>query len=51
MIFNETKNYDFILFSKQGLSQLIYLTELTTEHVFENFQGLARLLSPDCGMS
>jgi len=51
MIFNETTNYDFILLSKQGRSQLIFSTELTTEHAFENFQGLARLLSPDCWMS
>jgi len=47
MVFNETTNYDFILLSKQGCTQLIY----STEHVFENFEGLARLLSPDCGMS
>jgi len=37
--FNETTNYDFILLSKQGRTQLIYSTELTTEHVFENFEG------------
>jgi len=37
MVFNENTNYDFILFSKQGRTQLIYSTELTTEHVFENF--------------
>jgi len=46
MVFNENKNYDFILLSKQGRTQLIYSTELTTEHVFENFGGVARLLSP-----
>jgi len=37
--FNETTNHDFILLSKQGRTQLIYSTELTTEHVFENFGG------------
>jgi len=35
MVFKETTNYDFILLSKQGRTQLIY----TTEHVFENFGG------------
>jgi len=35
MVFNEIKNYDFILLSKQGRSQLIY----STDHVFENFAG------------
>jgi len=30
MVFDEITNYDFILFSKQGRSQLIY----STEHVF-----------------
>jgi len=39
MVFNETTNYDFILLSKQDRTQLIYLTEQTTEHVFENFDG------------
>ena len=39
MVFNEITNYDFILRSKQGRSQLIYSTQLTTEHVFENFGG------------
>ena len=34
MVFNENTNYDFILLSKQGRTPLIYLTELTTEHVF-----------------
>ena len=38
-VFNETTNYDFVLLSKQGRTQLIYSTELTTEHVFENFKG------------
>jgi len=36
--FQLTKNYDSSL-SKQGRTQLIYLAELTTEHVFENFGG------------
>jgi len=27
------------LLSKQGRTQLMYSTELTTEHVFENFGG------------
>jgi len=35
--FNENTIYDFILLSKQGRTQLIYSTELTTEHLFENF--------------
>jgi len=39
MVFNENTYYDFILLSKQGRTQLIYSTELTTEHVFENFGG------------
>jgi len=39
MVFNENTNYDFILLSKQERTQLIYSTELTTEHVFENFGG------------
>jgi len=38
MVFNETTNYDFILLSKQGRTQLKYSTELTTEHIFENFE-------------
>ena len=37
MVFNETTNDDFILLSKQGGTQLIYSTELTIEHVSENF--------------
>jgi len=36
MVFYETTNYDFILLSKQGRTQLIYSTELTTEQCFEN---------------
>jgi len=39
MVFNETTNYDFILLSKQGRTQLIYSTEVTTDHFFENFGG------------
>ena len=39
MVFNENTNHDFILLSKQGRTQLVYSTELTTEHVFENFGG------------
>jgi len=35
MVFNQ-KNY-YSLLSKQGRTQLIYSTELTTEHVSENF--------------
>jgi len=34
MVFNETTNYDFILLSKQGRTQLIYSTELTTSDGF-----------------
>jgi len=52
MVFNETTNHDFSLLSKQGRTQLIYLTELTTEHVFENFGGeLPGCSPPDCGTS
>jgi len=39
MVFNETTNYNVNLLSKQGRTQLIYSTKLTTEHVFENFGG------------
>jgi len=39
MVFNENTNHDFILLSKQGRTQLIFSTELHTEHVFENFGG------------
>jgi len=46
MVFNEITNYDFILLSKQGRTQLIHSTELTAEHIFEIFGGIARLLSP-----
>jgi len=42
MVFNETTNYDFILLSKQGRTQLIY----STEHVFENFGGKLPGCSP-----
>jgi len=42
----------FILLSKQGRTQLIYSTELTTEHVFENFGGKLHSCSPpDCRIS
>ena len=34
------------LLSKQGRTQLIYSAELTTEHAFENFGEIARLLLP-----
>jgi len=52
MVFNENTNYDFILLSKQGRTQLIYSTELTTEHVFENFGGGLRGCSlSNCGIS
>jgi len=52
MVFNEITNYDFILLSKQGRSQMIYSTELTTEHVFENFSGELPGCSPlDYGIS
>jgi len=37
MDFDEITNYDFILLSKQGRTQLIYSNELTAEHVFDNF--------------
>ena len=48
MVFNENTNHDFILLSKR--TQLIYSTELTTEHVFENFGGeLPGCSPPDCG--
>jgi len=46
MVFNGTTQYGFTLLSKQGRTQLIYSAELTTEHVFENFGGIARLLYP-----
>jgi len=47
MVFNETTNYDLILLSKQGRTQLIY----STEQVFENFAGDFPGCSFDCGMS
>jgi len=46
MVFKEITNHDFILYSKQRRTELIYSTELTTEHDFENFGGDCRLLSP-----
>jgi len=52
MGFNENTNHDFILLSKQRRTQLIHSTELTTEHVFENFGGeLPGCSSRDCGIS
>jgi len=52
MVFNETTNHDFILLSKQGRTKLIYSTELTSEHVFENFGGELSSCSPhDCRIS
>ena len=51
MVFNENTNHDFILLSKQGRTQLTYSTELTTEHVFENFGGeLPGFSPPDWGI-
>jgi len=50
MVFNETTNYYYLL-SKQGRTQLTYSTEITTEHVFENFGGELPGCSPDCGIS
>ena len=47
MVFKETTNYDFILLSKQGRTQLIY----STEHVFENFGGITGYSPPNCGIS
>ena len=38
MVSNENTHYDFDLLSKQGRTQLKYSTELTTEHIFENFE-------------
>jgi len=52
MVFNETTIFDFNLHSKQGRTQLIYRTELTTEHVFDNYGGkLPSCSTPDCGIS
>ena len=52
MVFNETANYSFILLRKEGRTQLIYLTELTIEHVFENCgEELSGWSPPDCGIS
>jgi len=48
MVFNENTNYDLILLSKQGRTQLIY----STEHVFEQFRGgLPGCSPPNCGIS
>jgi len=47
-----TKSQIMTLRSKQGRSQLIYSTELTAEHVFENFWGeLPGCSPPDCRIS
>jgi len=46
MVFNETTNYNFILLSKQGRTQLTYSTKLTTEHAFENFGGNCPVAPP-----
>jgi len=52
MVFNENTNHDFILLSKQGRTQMVYSTELTTEHVFEKFGGeMSSSSPPDCGIS
>jgi len=52
MVFDEITNYEFILLSKQGRSQMIYSTELTAEHVFEIFWGeLPGCSPPYCGIS
>jgi len=52
MVFDEITYYNFILLSKQGRSQLIYSTELTAEHVFDNFLGeLPGCSPPYCGIS
>ena len=52
MVFNENTIYYFILLSKQCRTQLIYSTELTTEHIFENFGGGLRGCSPpNCRIS
>jgi len=48
MVFYETTNYDFVLLSKQGRTQLIY----STEQCFENFGGkLPSCSPPDWGIS
>jgi len=52
MVFNENTNNDFILLSKQGRTQLVYSSELTTEHIFAKFGGeLPSCSPPDCGIS
>jgi len=51
MVFNETTNYYYLL-RKKGRTHFTYSTELTTEHVFENFGGnLTGCSPPDCGIS
>ena len=44
--FSTKSHYDLTLLSKQDRSQLIYSSELTTEHVFENFGGDCPLALP-----
>jgi len=34
-----------------SVAQLVYSTELTTEHVSESFGGIAQMLSPNCNIS
>ena len=56
MVFNETTNYNVILLSKQGRTQLIYSTKLITGGnnwtCFWKFRGkLPGCSSPDCGIS
>jgi len=46
MVFNENTNHDFTLLSKQGRTQLVNSTELTTEHVFEKFGGICPVALP-----
>jgi len=50
--FQQNTNYDFILLSNQGRTQLIHSTQPTSEHVFENFGGgLPGCSPPNCGIS
>jgi len=51
MVVNENINNDFILLSKQGRTQLVYSTELTTEPLFEKFgEELPSCSPPECGI-
>jgi len=48
MVFNETTNCNFIVFSQQGRTQLMY----STAHGFENIGGeLPSCSPPDCAIS